>query len=65
MGTQKDRPLTAQFIVLLTRGTVVAKMRVVTDLCCLPVKVWPFNIPKGRRIANFVSALGTRKETRL
>jgi hypothetical protein len=46
-GPEKDRPLTPQFIVSVARGPDVAKLRSLTDLCGLRVKVETYNAPKG------------------
>jgi hypothetical protein len=44
---EKDRPLTPHFIGSVARGPDVAKVRSLTDLCGLRVKVETFNAPKG------------------
>jgi hypothetical protein len=43
---EKDGPLTSHFIVSVARGTDVAKVRSLTDLCCLRVNVETYNEPK-------------------
>jgi hypothetical protein len=44
---EKDRPLTPHFIVSVARGPDVAKVRSLTELCSLRVKVETYNAPKG------------------
>jgi hypothetical protein len=44
---EKDRPLTPPFIVSSTRDPDVAKVRSLTELCGLRVKVETHNAPKG------------------
>jgi hypothetical protein len=44
---EKDRPLTPHFIVSVARGPDVAKVRSLTDLCGLRVKVETYNAPNG------------------
>jgi hypothetical protein len=46
-GPEKDRPLTPHFIVSVARGPDVAKVRSLTDLCGLRVKVDTYNATKG------------------
>jgi hypothetical protein len=45
-GPEKDRPLTPHFMVSVARGRDVAKVRSVTDLCGLRVKVEMYTAPK-------------------
>jgi hypothetical protein len=45
--SEKDRPLTPHFIVLVARGPDVAKVRSLTDLCDLRLKVETYNAPNG------------------
>jgi hypothetical protein len=44
---EKDRPMTPHFIVSVARGPDVAKVRSVTDLCGLRLRVETYNAPKG------------------
>jgi hypothetical protein len=44
---EKDRPLTPHFIVSVARGTVVAKVRSLIELCGLRVNVKTYTTPKG------------------
>jgi hypothetical protein len=46
-GPNKDRPLTPHFMVSVARGPDVAKVRSVTELCGLRVKVQTYTAPKG------------------
>jgi hypothetical protein len=44
---EKDRPLSQPFILSVARGSDVAEVRSLTDLCGLRVKVETYNAPKG------------------
>jgi hypothetical protein len=44
---EKDRPLSPHFIMSVARGPDVGKVRSLTDLCGLRVKVETYNVPKG------------------
>jgi hypothetical protein len=46
-GAEKDRPLTSHLIVSVARGSDVAKVRSLTELCGLRAKVETYNAPKG------------------
>ena len=44
----KDRPLTPHFIISVTCGPEVSRVRSLTELCCLRVSVESYVAPKGR-----------------
>jgi hypothetical protein len=55
-----DHPLTLHFIVPVVRDPHVVKVRSLTELCGLRVKVETYKAPKGPLHANAVGALSTR-----